>query len=89
MAHARADKRFAHLAMEPRRIGDDRVEVDVGWRQEAGGAHQVRSAPSRQGMPRRSTGFSRSVRTSTYWRLANAATCRAIIDSAAPGGPHT
>ena len=55
----------------------------------AGGAQRVRSAPSRQGMPRRSTGSRRSARTSTYWRLAAAATCCAIWLFAAPGGPHT
>ncbi len=34
-------------------------------------------------------GSSNSARTSTYRQLAAAATCRAIVDMAAPGGPHT
>ena len=51
----------------------------------AGGAQRVRSALSRQGIPRRSTGSSRSARTSTYWRFASAATCWAIIDFGGPG----
>ena len=59
----------------------------------AGGAQRVRSLASRQGMPRRSTGSSRRARTSTYWRLAAAATCWAIRLLAAPrqwsaGGPR-
>ena len=48
---------------------------------------RVRSVASRQGMPRRSTGSSRSARTSTYSRPPSAATCCAIIDLALPGGP--
>ena len=49
----------------------------------------MRSVPSRQGMPLKSTGCRRSARTSTYWRPAAVATCWAIIDLAAPGGPYT
>ncbi len=48
-----------------------------------------RHCGSRHGMPRRSTGSSSSARTSTYPRLAAAATCLAIIDLAASGGPQT
>ena len=62
-------------------------ETDRG--RKAGGAQRVRPSVSRQGMPRRSTGSSSSARTSTYRRLATAATCWAIWLLAAPGGPQT
>ena len=51
-----------------------RPASSVGGRN-TGGAQRVRSAASRQGMPRRSTGSRSNARTSTYWRLPAAATC--------------
>ena len=71
------------------------LEVDepaagiVGGRQEGRGRPAGPVGTVAQGMPRKSTGSSRSARTSTYWRPASVATCWAMALLALPGAPQS
>ena len=95
LADLSVEHQLIERGLDPRDRGRQLFAADeptagiVGRRQEGWRRPARASAPSRQGMPRRWTGSSRSARRSTYRRAVAAATRWAIWLFAGSAGPQT